>query len=96
MIKVLFHGEDDHQHVPDYALGQLIATGRIKAFLRSTGWVTIGRDPIREAGRVSYYGPERRKRRTTSCMSCPDMQGGTCISTTCPSRTMRVKFFSLS
>jgi len=68
MIQVFLHGEDEYQQVPDYSLGHLIATGKIKAFHRSSGWVVIGRDPIREAGRVSYTGPERRKRRTTSCM----------------------------
>jgi hypothetical protein len=92
MIQVLFHGENEYQNVPDYALGQLITTGKVKAFLRSSGWAVVGRDPIREPGRLLYDGPERRNRRKTYCMKCPDMVGGSCISTTCPDRYKRVKF----
>jgi hypothetical protein len=34
--------------VEAYQLSHLICSQKIKKFLRSEGWVTIGRDPIRE------------------------------------------------
>lgn len=94
MLQVIFHGEDVPQLVPDYSLGRLLTVGRIKAFLRSDGWAVVGRDPIREPGRVSYDGPERRKR-ISSCMACPDLRNGKCVSTTCPSRHVSVKLFNI-
>jgi hypothetical protein len=94
MIEVIFHGEDESHLIPTHTLGQLIAMGKVKAFLRSSGWAVIGRDPIREPGRVLHYGPERRNRRKTYCMSCKDMVGGSCISTTCPDRYKQVKIFN--
>lgn len=93
MIQVLFHGEEESQHIPAHTLGQLIAMGRVKAFLRSSGWAVIGRDPIRQPGRLNYYGPERRNRRKSYCMSCPELVNGACVSTTCPDRYKQVKFF---
>jgi hypothetical protein len=40
-------------------LEQLIHTGKIVAFRRSSGWAKIGRDPVRGGG-GRYEGPERR------------------------------------
>jgi hypothetical protein len=49
--------------VEDYLLDDLIKEERIKAFRRSTGWVRIGRDPIRKMWHESVFnGQERRKR----------------------------------
>jgi hypothetical protein len=49
--------------VEDYLLDDLIKEDKIKAFRRSTGWVKVGRDPIREMWSESKYnGQERRKR----------------------------------
>jgi hypothetical protein len=49
--------------VEDYLLDDLIKDERIKAFRRSTGWVRIGRDPIRKMWHESAFdGQERRKR----------------------------------
>jgi hypothetical protein len=44
--------------VNEASLDELIATGKILAFLRSSGWVRVGHDPTRS---VSYRGPKRRK-----------------------------------
>jgi len=94
MIQVLFRGDREFQEVPDYVLGELIARSRIEGFRRSSGWVVIGRDPVREPGKYLYYGPERRKLRMKTCLSCPEMSGGTCMSNTCPDRYKQTKFFS--
>jgi len=49
--------------VENYLLDDLIKDERIKAFRRSTGWVRIGRDPIRKMWHESTFdGQERRTR----------------------------------
>ncbi len=47
--------------VPNKVLDDLIASEKIIAFRRSSGWAEIGRDPLRGQGaRREYEGPERR------------------------------------
>ena len=46
--------------VDDSQLDELIASNKIKKFLRFDGWVTIGNDPIRSGNKNGYKGPERR------------------------------------
>ncbi|MBN1142609.1 MAG: hypothetical protein JXB25_12560 [Deltaproteobacteria bacterium] len=46
--------------VKNYLLEEFIQAGKIRGFNRTSGWVTIGRDPIRGREGVSYIGPERR------------------------------------
>jgi hypothetical protein len=49
--------------IDEYLLDDLIREGKINAFRRSSGWVKIGHDPIRERWKPSKYnGQERRKR----------------------------------
>lgn len=43
-------------HVLDY----MLACGEVHAFERSSGWVVVGRDPIR-AARSPHQGHERRR-----------------------------------
>ncbi len=93
-IPVILCENDEHDEVPDYLLGRLIESGKIKSFRRSTGWVVIGRDPVRGVGKGFYNGPERRSSRQKSCLACAEMIGGTCISTSCPDRYTRVKIFT--
>lgn len=57
--------------VPSRKLDELIVMSEIDEFERATGWVTLGRDPIRSSLRGDYLGPERR---TTSLMR--NLQGG--------------------
>lgn len=57
-IKVVF-SDDTTGFVHDSKLDSLIVTGKIKAFLRSDGWVRIGVDRIRE---IRFHGSERRKK----------------------------------
>ncbi|OGU16023.1 MAG: hypothetical protein A2076_05135 [Geobacteraceae bacterium GWC2_53_11] len=47
--------------VPSYVLDRMLACGEVHAFERSTGWVVVGRDPIRAARRGAYQGHERRR-----------------------------------
>ena len=42
-------------------LDLLLRNGRVKRFLRDTGWAVVGIDPIRGSARSRQYtGPERR------------------------------------
>jgi len=47
-ISVIFHNGDE-KVVPSYMVDYLIREKKIVAFLRSSGWVQVGRDPIRKA-----------------------------------------------
>jgi hypothetical protein len=43
-------------------LDRLIATRQIRSFKRESGWVVLGKGPIRRQGKqVFYLGPERRE-----------------------------------
>jgi hypothetical protein len=60
LINVISAVEDSAGIVDASYLEHLIKTGTITAFKRSSGWVRIGQDPVREdAG--TYAGPDRRK-----------------------------------
>jgi hypothetical protein len=53
---------DDTPGVVDAGrLEDLIQSRRIIAFRRSSGWVRVGRDPVRGNG-GKYQGPDRRSR----------------------------------
>ncbi|MBJ6749802.1 GSU3473 family protein [Geomonas anaerohicana] len=50
-----------YDYVKDYMLDSLIESGVVARFLRSSGWVTVGVDPIRSVkNKAGYRGPERR------------------------------------
>jgi len=56
-IEVVY-SDDSKGVVSEYKLDELIASGKLKAFLRSNGWVRIGIDPVREK---RFHGTERKK-----------------------------------
>lgn len=57
-IRVIYPN-NKYDMVKDFILDKLIISGKITKFYRSSGWVTIGQDPIRGMG-GNYRGPERR------------------------------------
>ncbi len=59
MIDVIRKGYRDTK-VEDYLLDSLIASEKIIAFRRSSGWVVVGKDPTRRE-HILYRGAERRK-----------------------------------
>ena len=59
LIKVIYK-DNTADMVKDYLLEGLITSGKIVAFRRSGGWVTIGKDSVRN-GKRDYTGPERRR-----------------------------------
>jgi hypothetical protein len=63
LIKVIYQ-DDKHDMVKPVMLDTLLFAHKIKQFLRSEGWVTVGVDTIR--GKGGYYeGPERRRNDVT-------------------------------
>lgn len=59
MIQVRYK-DGKYDMVKHTRLDQLITSGKILEFRRSSGWVRIGRDPIR-GPKSDYHGPERRR-----------------------------------
>ena len=50
-----------YDYVQDFMLDGLIKAGAVARFLRGSGWVTVGVDPIRSDSTArGYIGPERR------------------------------------
>ena len=50
-----------YDYVKDFMLDSLIEAGVVARFLRSSGWVTLGVDPVRTSVPISaYHGTERR------------------------------------
>lgn len=60
LIKVIYQ-TNEIDVVESSQLDTLISSNKIKKFLRSEGWVTVGIDPIRKESRVNYKGSERRQ-----------------------------------
>ena len=60
LIKVMYQN-NEIEMVEAFQLDKLISSNKIKKFLRSEGWVTVGIDPIRKEKRVNYKGSERRQ-----------------------------------
>lgn len=48
--------------VPSRKLNELILMSEIEQFERSSGWVTLGVDPVRSSLRGQYFGTDRRDR----------------------------------
>ena len=60
LIQVIYPGLQ-HDYVKDFMLDALIETRQIIKFRRSSGWVTLGVDPVRTSRREpDYRGIERR------------------------------------
>lgn len=57
-IAVIFN-DGEEKTVPSYMLDYLIREKKIVAFQRSTGWVQIGRDPIRKSQQPLTRSGER-------------------------------------
>lgn len=56
-----------YDYVKDFMLDRFLETGVVARFLRSSGWVTIGVDPVRShTGNRDYAGGERRRFRNVT------------------------------
>jgi hypothetical protein len=66
MVRVIYH-DNRYDMVKSTRLDDLISSNALAKFQRTSGWVTIGVDPIRSSKRnVPYTGPERRSASTES------------------------------
>lgn len=59
MLILVVYDDGTHDLVEAYLLDYLISAGRITEFCRSSGWVKVGKDPIR-GPESEYLGVERR------------------------------------
>ena len=61
MLIQVNYTDDKYDFVKDFMLETLIKSGAIAKFRRTTGWVQIGVDPVRQARpNPAYGGPNRR------------------------------------
>jgi len=60
LIPVVYHNGNQDEVEP-LVLDSLIEECQVSSFRRSSGWVVIGRDPIRLSRRKVYCIPERRQ-----------------------------------
>ena len=59
LIRVVYEN-NVHDYVKDFQLGRFLDAGKIVKFQRQTGWVTVGKDPVRQNRHTAYIGTERR------------------------------------
>ena len=59
LIRVVYK-DNVHDYVKDFQLGRFLDAGKIIKFQRRTGWVTVGKDPVRAGIHTAYRGAERR------------------------------------
>lgn len=59
MIRVLYH-DGRFDMVKQWTLDLLLEQKKLRSFLRSGGWVRIGRDPLRSSSASNYHGEDRR------------------------------------
>lgn len=60
LIHVMYPG-NNYDYVKEFMLDDLIKTGNIVKFRRSSGWVSLGSDHLRTEKRQSFYnGVEKR------------------------------------
>jgi hypothetical protein len=61
MLIHIVRTDNRYDYVKDFILDRLIESKEIVKFKRSTGWATIGVDPIRQSKRDSVFnGTDRR------------------------------------
>lgn len=66
MVRVIYH-DNRYDMVKSTRLDDLISSNTVAKFQRTSGWVTIGVDPVRGSKRTApYTGPERRSGTTES------------------------------
>lgn len=60
MLIPIITTNNEPDSVPPYVLNRMLACGEVHAFERSSGWVFVGRDPIRSTVRP-FNGSDRRR-----------------------------------
>ena len=55
MLIQVVYPDDRYDYVKEFILDALIEQGKIRRFRRSSGWVTLGMDPVRTMKRAYTY-----------------------------------------
>ena len=60
--------DDRYDYLKEFQLDRLLELRQVVKFRRSSGWVQVGVDPIREGNKKTgpYFGPERRTEKSRS------------------------------
>lgn len=62
MLIQVRYSDNTYDMLKSWRLQEFIGEGKITAFRRSDGWVTVEGDQVRAGADRGYGGPERRKR----------------------------------
>lgn len=60
MLIHVHYNDDKYDYVKGFQLDRLLEVKKVQRFKRSSGWVTVGVDPIRWRRNPNYQGTERR------------------------------------
>lgn len=66
MLIQVIYADNHHDYVKPILLDALIETCKISKFKRSSGWVTLGSDPVRKIRRGSTYMTPNEVRKLSS------------------------------
>jgi hypothetical protein len=61
MLIQVRYSDDTFDMLKSWRLQEFIASGKVQAFRRADGWVTVDRDRLRQGRPRNYAGPERRQ-----------------------------------
>lgn len=89
MAIMVQYKDNSFGNVRNEALDGLIDSSSIVAFRRRSGWVEIGRDPIRGGGVPRPYDGEDRRVEASSnktCLTCADFVDSLCRTNSCSLR----------
>src|SRR6266702_8829617 len=90
-MAIMVQYKDNHNsfgYVSKDALDSLIDGNTIVAFRRKSGWVEVGRDPVRGGGVPrEFVGEERRSvAMNKTCLTCADFVDSLCRTNSCSTR----------
>jgi len=88
MAIMVQYKDNSFGNVRNEALDGLIDGNTIVAFRRKSGWVEVGRDPVRGGGVPrEFVGEERRSvAMNKTCLTCADFVDSLCRTNSCSSR----------
>ena len=63
MVIRIVYKDNVYDYVNDVLLDRFLDAGNIVKFQRRTGWVTVGKDPVRTGRQTAFRRPDRRAAR---------------------------------
>jgi hypothetical protein len=88
MAIMVQYKDNSFGNVRNEALDSLIDGNAVVAFRRKSGWVEIGRDPLRGGGVPREYAGEDRRSVAAgkTCLTCADFVDSLCRTNSCSLR----------